>query len=107
VNKWKVSFFLCLLILIGTNIFWFLVTVDHGITYTYQQVSIEDQKNSISALGKLIIKGADGYGQKDILHLLRQSKPDAFIVEEGNSIIFEGSRFTFKDGKLVDVGPYN
>lgn len=102
-NKWKVSFFVCLLTLVVSNLFWLYLIIDSGITYTYQQVSLDEKHESVKTLGALIVKGAKEYTQKDILHLLRQVRPSAFIVEDLNSISVDGLSFIFKEGKLVEV----
>jgi hypothetical protein len=73
------------------------------VTQTYQQDSLDEQKHIINSLGELIVKGSEGYTQKDILHLLRQSNPKAFIVEEDNKILYEGAVFIFDDNRLISV----
>lgn len=80
--------------------------LDSGVTQTYQQVTIDDQDQIIFSLGELIVKGTKDYSHKDILFLLRESKPKAFIVEEENKIIFEGMEFLFNDDKLIKVSKY-
>ena len=102
-NKWKWAFFVTLAILIATNSFWVYSAVDAGVTYTYQQVSLDDKSRAVKMLGELIVKGAHKYTKKDILHILRQSNKDAFIVEEENLIDVEGVKFIFTNGKLSDV----
>ena len=102
-KKWKVSFFVTLTLLIFSNLFWLYSAIDTGVTYTYQQVSLDDLRDAHSFLGKLVVKGGKEYSQKDILHLIRQSYPDAFIVEEGNKIVVNNVTFTFEDGKLSNV----
>jgi hypothetical protein len=102
-KKWKISFFVMLTIFIASNFFWAYQVLDQGITVTYHQVTIEDQKESIEVLGNLIKQNSINLNQKDILYLLRKSSPDAFIVEEGPSIILDGLKFEFSDGKLVRI----
>ncbi|MFT2089958.1 Imm58 family immunity protein [Paraglaciecola sp. 2405UD69-4] len=102
-NKWKLSFFVAVTLLILSNLFWFYAVVDQAVSYSYLSTSNDDANNSIKSLGELIVKGADKYTQKDILHLLRQVNPDEFIVEKGNVIITEHSKFTFENGKLARV----
>jgi len=102
-NKWKISFLICLTVLIISNLYWLYVVFDSGVTQTYQQVTIDDQNEIINSLGELIVKGAKEYNKKDILYLLRKSKPDALIVEEGNKIYYEGTQFVFENDKLVKV----
>ncbi len=89
--------------LVGSNLFWLYSAIDAGITYTYQQVSLDDLSDSHQFLGELVVKGGKEYSQKDILHLVRQSYPNAFIVEEGNKILVNKVTFTFKNGKLSKV----
>jgi len=102
-NKWKISFFVALLLLIASNIFWLFSAVDAGITYTYQQVSLDDLGEAHKFLGELVVKEGNQYSQKDILHLVRQADKDAFIVEEHNKIMVNGITFTFENNKLSKV----
>jgi hypothetical protein len=102
-NNWKASFFVTLTLLVGSNLFWLYSAIDAGITYTYQQVSLDDLNDAHSFLGDLVVKGGKDYSQKDILHLVRQSYPNAFIVEDGNKIIVNNVTFTFEGGKLSKV----
>ena len=62
------------------------------------------QDQLIDDMGKLIVQGTPSKSKKDVLFLLRQAKPDAFIVDEDNVVIFENIAFKFKDDKLVSVG---
>lgn len=102
-NKWKVSFFVTFTLLVGSNLFWLYSAIDAGITYRYQHVSLDDLSDAHTFLGELVVKGGKESSQKDILHLVRQSYPNAFIVEEGNEIIVNKVTFTFEGGKLIKV----
>jgi len=102
-NSWKVSFFVTLVLLVASNVFWLYALLNSGISYTYQQVSLDEQLDVNKLLGELIVKGGQEYSQKDLLHLLRQSYPDAFIVEDGERIISNRVTFVFSDGKLSEV----
>ena len=102
-NKWKVAFFVMLTTLILSNGFWVCSAIDSGISYTYQQASLDDIGEANKFLGELIVKGGKEYNQKDILHLIRQSYPNAFIVEEDNLIKINYVTFEFKNNKLVGV----
>jgi len=102
-NIWKTSFFITLLILIVTNLFWLYVVIDNGVTYTYQQTSLNEKDKAIDMLGSLIVKGGQRYTKKEILHLLRQANQDAFIVDEKNTIDVDGVQFIFNHGKLSNI----
>ena len=102
-NKWKISFFVALVLLIATNCFWAYSALDVGITYTYQQVSLDEKSKAVEMLGSLVVKGGQQYTKKDVLHVLRQLNKSAFIVEEENQINVEGVKFIFVNGKLSEV----
>ena len=102
-KSWKTAFFLCVLLLIASNIFWLYVVLDQSISYTYLGVSYDEQKQANEELGRLIVGGARSYSKKDLVHLLRLSKPDAFIVEEEDLVVYEGIYFRFSEDKLISV----
>jgi len=102
-NKWKVAFFVVLLVGLASNAYLFYLLLDTGISYGYLHDSYTDETRRFNALGDLVIAGADEYSKADILHLLRQANKDAFIVEEDNAIHYEGVRFVFESDKLSGV----
>ena len=52
---------------------------------------------------RLVVEGGKHYSMQDITHILRQMNPDAFIVEEANTVKIQNVTFIFKDGVLVRV----
>jgi hypothetical protein len=102
-NQWKVAFFISSALLLATNAFWLYSAIDAGVTYTYQQVSLEEKSKAVEKLGALVVKGGQQYTKKDLLHILRQLNRDAFIVEEEDLIDVEGVKFIFVNGKLAEV----
>ena len=102
-NKWRVSFIISFIMLIATNVFWLYTVIDAGVTYTYQQVTLDEKSQSVEMLGELIVRGSKKYTKKDILHILRQTNKDSFIVEEENLINVEGIKFIFENGVLRQV----
>jgi len=102
-NKWKASFFVALISLIVTNIFWIIVMIDQGISYSYLKDSYDYETKGQGILQKFILEDAMQYTQKDILSILRKQNPKAFIVEEGNEIHIENIIFEFQDEKLISV----
>jgi hypothetical protein len=102
-NKWKVAFFVVLILGLASNGYLFYHLVDSGISYSYLHDDYDAQSRQLNALGELVVAGADEYTKSDILHLLRQAKKDAFIVEEEDVIYFEGIRFIFDGEKLKKI----
>ncbi|MGB0204287.1 MAG: Imm58 family immunity protein [Neptuniibacter sp.] len=102
-KTWKFAFIITLLLLVGSNLFWFMVVIDQAVTDKYQSMNIYHQEQVIREMGQLIVSGSKDYNKKDILHLLRQANKEAFITEEENTIIYENVYFTFENDKLVKV----
>jgi hypothetical protein len=102
-NKWKVAFFVVLILGLASNGFLFHSLVDSAVSYSYLHDSYEAESRRFSALGDLVVAGADEYTQADILHLLRQANENAFIVEEDNVLHYEGVSFFFDADKLAQV----
>jgi len=102
-NKWKLAFFVCLTLLIISSTVFIYNTIDLGISYTYLEVSYDDQVEANKVLGNLILRGGEDYTQKDFLHLLRLEYPEEFIVEENQKILMGSNSFEFEHNKLVRV----
>ncbi len=102
-NKWKISFFVFVALLVATNLWWLYAAIDAGVTSTYQQVSFDEKSKAVEMLGALVVRGGQQYTKKDVLHVLRQLNKGAFIVEEENLIDVEGVKFIFLNGKLSEV----
>ncbi|MFL0803861.1 MAG: hypothetical protein K6L81_09085 [Agarilytica sp.] len=102
-NKWKIAFFICLPLTVLSLLFSFYVVIDNGVSYTYLEVSYDDQVRANEVLGDLIVQGGQQYSQQDFLHLLRQAYPEAFIVEEGTVIRMDSNIFEFQNNKLINA----
>ena len=102
-NKWKISFFICLAAFLTVAVLLIYNTIDLGVSYTYLEQSHNEQLQANKVLGNLIVKGGSQYTQKDFLHLLRLEHPDEFIVEESNKIKMGWNVFVFKDNKLISA----
>jgi hypothetical protein len=102
-NKWKISFFVCLVAFIATCVLLIYNTIDLGVSYTYLEQSYDEKSQANEVLGNLIVKGGKEYSQQDFLYLLRKEYPKELIVEDGNIIKIGWNMFVFKDGKLVEA----
>jgi len=102
-NKLKASFFAVLIALFVTNIFWIIVVVNQGISYSYLKVSYDDEIKDRDVFKKFLLEDSHQYTEKDILSILREENPKALIVKEGNKIYIENIIFEFKNEKLISV----
>ena len=100
---WKILFFVGLSLLVISNLFWIYIAIDAGISQTYQKETLEEKQKAVIVLGDLIVKYGQNYSKKDILHILRQYRSEALIVDSGEYIDFDGIKFYFADEKLIKI----
>ncbi|ASD69106.1 hypothetical protein [Pseudoalteromonas piscicida] len=67
-----------------------------GFIEPQQSINLHHQDQLITDMGKLIVQGIEGKSKKDVLFLLRQAKPEATLVDEGDVVIFENIAFKFE-----------
>lgn len=102
-KNWKAAFFVCLALLVVSNVYLFYQLLDSGTTITYTSDTMEKKDQAIKLLGEIIVEEGKAYSQKDVLFLLRQKYEDGFIVEDSNSISYQGIEFLFENDTLVSV----
>jgi len=103
VKNWKTAFFVCLVALVISNGYLSFQLLDEGITNTYKSETMEKQDEALRLLGEIIVEEGKTYTQKDILFLLRQKYEDGFIVEDSNSVSYQGIKFLFENDSLVSI----
>jgi hypothetical protein len=102
-NKWKIAFFVTLILALVSNGFLVIQNVDCRVFLSYLQKNYDGKSRQFNALGELVVAGAAEYTKSDILYLLRQADAGAFIVEEGNVLRFKEVRFVFEGDQLTKV----
>ena len=101
-RKWKIAFFTTLIISLPTVAFLGYGFVDQAVTISYMSQGYKETVSDLKRLGKIF--PIDTYAKKDILVLLRQNNPDAFIVETKCRIQLNGLRFEFDEhNKLINI----
>ncbi len=90
---WKRAFFGLLALFFGVTGFLLYAAIDHGISYSYLKTSFDDSNRSLQLLAALY--PLDRYNKEDVVHIIRQQKPDAFIVERPCFVAVDGLRFDF------------
>lgn len=101
-RQWRIAFFSLLAgALLGIGVLLYGI-VDQGITITYMSEGYAQTKQDLSVLAAAFPR--DGYNKKDIVTILREQNPDAFIVETECTVELNGLRFEFDDqGSLVGI----
>jgi hypothetical protein len=102
-NRWKVAFFTSVAVSLCAVAYLIFEMAELGISYGYLQAGRDDLATSNRVLGQLVVSGGQDYSQKELLHLLRQEYPGAFIVEEGDTIRIGPNTFVFENDRLVSA----
>ncbi|OAJ93142.1 hypothetical protein [Vibrio bivalvicida] len=103
---WKTAFFTCLVLMMGSTLYLGFALIDAGISYTYQQESLKTAIKSNEVLSRVVLASSKAYTQEDLLHLLREIDPNAFIVQEKDQLIIGDITFKFENNVLVEVVQY-
>lgn len=104
IKSWKAGFWVCFFILLVSNAYWCLVVIDQAATNKYTEIELHSQKQAVNVLGNLIVAGIESTSKKDVVFLLRQANPDAFIVDDKEQVIYQNISFYFKNNRLVSIG---
>jgi predicted metal-dependent TIM-barrel fold hydrolase len=100
--SWKHAFFAAVALVIASNLAWLYVMVDHGVTDTYTEVSRQEMAADLSMM-KRLLPDAARLTRQDIVALLRETDPDALIVDDSAGVSVGGLRFEFERGRLARV----
>lgn len=104
VKSWKAGFWCCFIGLLVSNVYWCLVVIDQAATNKYTEMELHSQRQAVSELGNLIVTGIESTSKKDVVFLLRQANPDAFIVDDEEHVIYQNISFYFNNDRLVSIG---
>lgn len=101
-NKWKLAFWICLVLLIG-SVFWgFYNIIDQGVTSTYMKDGYTDTENDLNTLIQLI--NETDLSKKEVEMILKNHKLYEFMEFEKDTISLDRVLLYFKNGKLDQVG---
>jgi hypothetical protein len=101
--NWKRAFYAALVLLAASNLGWVYVLVDHSVTDMYAQTVSQETAADLALMKRLAPRAAP-LTRADVLTLLRQTNPDALIVDHGTHVTIGGLRFEFEQERLVRVG---
>ena len=104
-NRWRVAFFVLLVVWIFSVLTLGYFIVDAGITQTYAGVSAEDSERALAVLERLVPAIQRRSDRTALLELLRAQNPRAFIVATDSTVEVDGLTFRFGvDRQLRSVG---
>jgi len=101
-NRWKWAFWGSITILLPIVAILLYAVVDNIVTIDYMTQGYSETKQDFRRLADIYPKNT--YTKKDIVYILRQHSPDAFIVETECNVQIDGLRFEFtKDNKFTNI----
>ena len=102
-NKWKVAFWICLVVLVASTLHSvYLMFTVRAIRGDWQWLA-NQQEQVIDGLTSVISNGLSKYGKADIAELLRQASPNIDVVDRDNSLFYGEVVFRFEQDSLVAV----
>lgn len=100
-NKWKIAFWLCFLVLLSVTIFSLYSILAQGVTLTYQREGYEDTENDLNNL--IAIINQTDLSKAQIENQLKGHLLYEFMDFESDTISLERVTLIFKRNKLVEV----
>lgn len=101
-QKWRIAFFVTLIIAVAVIAVLAYSVVDQAISITYMSDGYSRTEKDLKTLGDAFPR--DKYTKKDIVVVLRKLEPQGFIVETKCAVQLNGLRFEFDPkGRLIDV----
>lgn len=100
-NKWKISFWCCLIVLLLVSGFSIYSIVDQGITLTYQKDAYIDTENDLDQLIKIINK--TDLTKTQIENELKNHKLYKFMDFKTDTISLDRVLLIFENDKLKNV----
>lgn len=100
-NKWKSVFWICFVILILTNLFWFYQVIDQGVTITYMQKGYSDTENDLETLVKII--NSTDLTKQEIKTELENHRLNEFMDFTTDTVRLEKVQLIFENNKLKKV----
>ena len=100
-NKWKSIFWICFVILILTNLFWFYQVIDQRVTITYVKEGYSETENDLETLVKII--NSTDLTKQEIKTELENHGLNEFMDFKTDTVGLERVQLIFKNDKLKKV----
>ncbi len=107
---WKKAFWITVIILVGSNLFWLIQLMDAGISLTYLEASHDSANQEVSSLRKLVQELSSTTGENDFFDLCHRLHTEEEVfrkkleTENHSGIACGGTWLLFEQGKLIDIG---
>ncbi|MCP5058505.1 MAG: hypothetical protein GY937_17520 [bacterium] len=94
-------------LLLGTNGWWLYNSIDAGISYTYQQVSLDDCQEALSqTVAILPVVASPDATREEVIRAAQKPIEGEPFEKEGFTVVGQlGLKFD-EHGRLIEIGPY-
>ena len=92
-----------LILLIGSNGWWFYRSIDQGITVAHQSDELGHRRHTMDLLASLVMNLPRDRSQEETLRLLRDKYPEEIVKVTGDTLEIDGVILVFEQDTLADV----
>ncbi len=100
-NKWKIAFWCCFIILVAVTIFSAYSIIDQGVTLTYQKEGYTDTENDLNQLIEIINK--TDLTKKQIESELKDHRLFEYMDFKSDTVSLERVLLIFENEKIKKV----
>ena len=100
-NKWKIAFWICLVVLLSVSVFSIYSIVDQAVTFTYQKEGYKDTEDDLENIIEIINK--TDLTKTQIEKELKGHKLYEYMDFKTDTIALDRVSIIFKDDKLFKV----
>lgn len=101
-NKWKIGFWLCFVLLLTSLALGFYSIIDQGVTLTYLRQSYDETEDDLERLIKIV--NETDMTKKDIDKLLAVDTATVSVIPRGDTLYVGRIFLTFEKDTLSKVG---
>ncbi|MGL1889535.1 MAG: hypothetical protein OCD76_23675 [Reichenbachiella sp.] len=98
--NWKIGFFIILLTLVASNIYWFYTTIDNAVTHSYYRDSCEPMFTDFELLTPILVKNINRQELREYL-LSMEVEFDSFIKEGEEILVLSATEIVFESDSTI------
>ena len=100
-NKWKIAFWICLIVLIATGLFGLYSIIDQGVTITYMKEGYTDTEKDLKTLMELI--NITNLTKSEIEEAVKNHRLYEYMDFTSDTVYLERIELYFKNDSLDKV----
>ncbi len=101
--NFKIAFFIILISLLVTNVFWVYLFVDQSISYDYNEQEIKYLKKSVELIKTLLFDSIVVNKRRQIIKIVKTKYPNHILKEEEDIFYIDNIGLKFDGDKLVEI----